>query len=240
MSKELICLMSFVLVVAVTGTASADQWEITVPDASFEDHVLAESGYIEIADTGYTGAWKHHSGTAWIDYEYWAANGWPEDLPAHSGNNKAYADLEYIYQILDETYIEGGTYTLKVWVGQPWTGYASGWRLYFTGEDYEDNLIEASGAAGLVWEQVSLVYTATAADAGKTIGIKMWGNEEVSFDDVTLSYDGPAGNLRATNPTPADGTPLEATWATLGWNAADSAASHDVYMADNFDDVNDR
>jgi len=231
--------MSFVSVLAVMGTASADQWEITVPDAGFEDHVLANSGTIDVAD-GYTGAWKSLSGNAWIDYLYWAANGWPEDLPAHSGNNKAYPFLDYIYQILDETYIEGGTYTLKVWVGQPWVGYASGWRLYFTSEDYEDNLIEASDTAGLVWEQISLTYTATAADAGKRIGIKMWSNEEVSFDDVTLSYDGPAGNLRATNSTPADGALLEDTWVSLSWNAAASAVSRDVYIADNFDDVNDR
>ena len=222
MSRELIHLMSFLLVLVVAGTASADQWEITIPDASFEDHVLAKSASLDIADAGYTGAWKSHSGGAWIDYLYWAANGWPEDLPAHSGNNKAYADLD-IYQILDETYIEGGTYTLKAWVGQPWAGYASGWRLYFTSEDHEDELIEASGTAGLSWEQVSLEYTATAADAGKKIGIKMWCNEEVSFDDVTLSYDGPAGNLRATNPTPADGAVLGETWASLGWSAAYSA-----------------
>jgi len=147
--------MSFVLVLAVTGTSSADQWAITVPDASFEDHVLAESGHIDIADAGCTGAWKSHSGGAWLDYGYWVANGWPEDLPAHSANNKAYANLEYIYQILDATLIEGGTYTLKVWVGQPWVGYASGWQLYFTSEDHEDNLIETSGTAGLSWEQVS-------------------------------------------------------------------------------------
>jgi len=240
MSKELICLMSFVLVLALTGTASADQWEITVPDAGFEDHVLAESASLDIADAGYTGAWESHSGNAWIDYLYWAANGWPEDLPAHGGNNKAYPFLDYVYQILDETYIEGGTYTLKAWIAQPWVGYASGWRLYLTGDDYEDDLIEVSGTAGLAWEQISLTYTATAADAGKRIGIKMWSNEEVSFDDVTLSYDGPAGNQRAVNPTPADGALLEATWVTLAWNAAYSAVSHDVYMADNFDDVNDR
>ena len=239
MSKELIYLMSFVLVLAATSTVSADQWDITVPDASFEDHVLTNGGNVDVTD-GYTGAWKSISGNAWIDYLYWAANGWPEDLPAHSGNNKAYPFLDYVYQILDDTYIEGGTYTLKGWVTQPWVGYASGWRLYFTGEDYEDNLIEASDTSGLEWEQVSLTYTATAADAGKRIGIKMWGSEEVSFDDLTLSYDGPAGNLRATNPTPADGALLEDTWVSLNWIAAVSAVSRDVYIADNFDDVNDR
>ncbi|MHC4120443.1 MAG: PA14 domain-containing protein [Planctomycetota bacterium] len=240
MSKELIYLMSFVLVLAVTGSASADQWEITIPDAGFEDHVLAKDGNLDVADPSYTGAWESQSALAWVDYLYWAANGWPEDLPAHGGNNKMYPFLDNVYQILDETYIEGGTYTLKAWICQPWEGYASGWRLYLTGDDHENELAQASGTSALVWEQISLTFTATAAEAGKKIGIKMWSNEEVSFDDLTLSYDGPAGNLRATNPTPADGVLIEDTWATLNWVAAVSAVSHDLYMADNFDDVNDR
>ena len=70
MSKKLIHLISFVLVLAVTATTLADQWEVTVPDASFEDHVLGVGGYIDIAYAGYTGAWKSHSGAAWLGYDY--------------------------------------------------------------------------------------------------------------------------------------------------------------------------
>ena len=167
-------------------SASAGAAEITVPDASFDDHVLPEGGYIDIADAAYTGAWSCAAGDSWVDYGYWRADGYPEDLYAHSGDNKAYAYEDHIYQILDETFVEGKTYTLSAWVGQPWEGYASGWSLYFTGEDYTNNLIETSGEAPLDWQQVSLSYTATAADAGNKIGIKMWCNEEVAFDDVTL------------------------------------------------------
>ena len=43
----------------------------------------------------------------------------------------------------------------------------------------------------------------------------------------------------AYNPDPADGAIHEDTWATLSWSAAENAVSHDVYMGDNFDDVND-
>jgi len=193
-----------ILWVAVAGwvlalEASAGAALITVPDASFEAHVLAEGGYVDIADAGYTGAWECHSVDSWVDYGYWRANGYPADLYAHSGNNKAYAYEDSIYQILGETFVEGLTYTLSVWVGQPWAGYASGWSLYFTGEDHTNNLIATSGQAPLNWQQVSLAYTATAADAGKKIGIKMWSNDEVSFDDVTL-----------------DAVPEPATMALLG------------------------
>jgi len=142
-----------------------------------------------IRDSSYTGAWESAGGDAWIDNGYYAADG---DLPARSGDNKLYGNdgtADQVYQILDETFIEGKTYTLSVWVGQAWAGYDDSWSLYFTGEDYNNNLIEASGDAPVgSWEQVSLVYTATAADTGKKIGIKMQGAEYVTFEDVTLFY----------------------------------------------------
>ncbi|UCE46942.1 MAG: LamG domain-containing protein, partial [Phycisphaerales bacterium] len=43
----------------------------------------------------------------------------------------------------------------------------------------------------------------------------------------------------ASGPNPANGAMLEATWANLSWRAGDFAVSHDVFLADNFDDVND-
>jgi len=239
--------MSFVLVLAVTGTASADQWDIAVPDAGFDDHVLSNMGdYIYIGDPAYTGAWKSVEGNAWIDYGYWAAD---IDMPARSGNFKAYPSdaeaFDHIYQILDETYIEGGTYTLSVWVGNAWpaSGYADGWGLYFTAEDFKTDLAETHGLAlSGEWEQISLVYTATAADAGKKIGIKMSGEQGesyIAFEDVTLSYDGPAANFRATNPIPADGALLMDTWVTLSWVPGGTAVLHDVYLGDDFDSIND-
>jgi len=46
-------------------------------------------------------------------------------------------------------------------------------------------------------------------------------------------------NPHAYSPDPADGVIHEAAWATLGWSPGDLADSHDVYLGDNFDDVND-
>ncbi len=43
----------------------------------------------------------------------------------------------------------------------------------------------------------------------------------------------------ALRPDPKDGAMLEATWANLNWRPGDLAVSHDVYLGDNFDDVND-
>jgi len=43
----------------------------------------------------------------------------------------------------------------------------------------------------------------------------------------------------ASSPSPGDGAIHEDTWVTLSWRAGDFATSHDVYLAENFDDVND-
>ena len=45
--------------------------------------------------------------------------------------------------------------------------------------------------------------------------------------------------VKATNPSPEDGALYADTWVNLGWTAGSTAASHDVYLSDNFDDVND-
>ncbi|MFH1719720.1 MAG: LamG domain-containing protein [Planctomycetota bacterium] len=41
----------------------------------------------------------------------------------------------------------------------------------------------------------------------------------------------------ASNPVPADGSLYEDTWVSLSWDPGETAASHDVYLSDNLDDV---
>jgi hypothetical protein len=43
----------------------------------------------------------------------------------------------------------------------------------------------------------------------------------------------------AMNPNPKDGSIYSDTWVNLSWSPGDFAVSHDVYLSDNFDDVND-
>jgi hypothetical protein len=219
---------------------SADDQLITVPDAGFDDHVLTVGDWVYIGDgpyaetSDYTGPWQSAGGDAYIDNGYWAAD---VDLPALSGDNKLYGFEEiedYVYQILDEKFVEGVTYTLSVWVGLAWEGYDDYWSLYFTTEDHTNNLIEVSGNAPVgSWQQVSLEYTATATDAGSGIGIKMKGAAYVTFEDVTLY-----GPPKTRDPNPADGAMVMDTWVNLSWSPASFAVTNDVYIGDNFDNVN--
>ena len=43
----------------------------------------------------------------------------------------------------------------------------------------------------------------------------------------------------ASGPSPADGDVNTKTWVTLNWSPGDFAASHNVYLGENFDDVNE-
>ena len=61
--------------------------------------------------------------------------------------------------------------------------------------------------------------------------------DEVRILDAAGGFTAIASN--ASNPGPADGAYHEDTWVNLSWKPGDLAVSHDVYLGNNFDDVND-
>ena len=98
-----------------------------------------------------------------------------------------------------------------------WVGDTAGFRsTVYTG------LTEDDVNAGMA---VTLRFMQTAGD-GTYLAM-----DDTNFDQFVAE--------NATCPSPADGSVYEDTWATLRWGAGVYAVSHDVYMADNFDDVND-
>jgi len=56
--------------------------------------------------------------------------------------------------------------------------------------------------------------------------------------EVLAAMEGSKGYPFAFGPVPKDTALHEDTWINLSWWAGDFAASHDVYIGDNFDDVN--
>jgi len=54
-----------------------------------------------------------------------------------------------------------------------------------------------------------------------------------------LYNDNPPTFTNAFDPNPKDGAIHPDTWVNLSWKPGDFAVSHDVYIGDNFDDVND-
>jgi hypothetical protein len=64
-------------------------------------------------------------------------------------------------------------------------------------------------------------------------------NRALTQEEVQIIMLGSAGDYpQASGPTPADGALHADTWVNMGWRAGDFAVSHDVYLSDNFEDVN--
>jgi len=60
----------------------------------------------------------------------------------------------------------------------------------------------------------------------------------LSADDIQALMDNPGGTVtQALAPDPSNGVIIDSTWYNLGWTPGDLAVSHQVYIADNFDDV---
>ena len=53
---------------------------------------------------------------------------------------------------------------------------------------------------------------------------------------LVLSLAG-KGWPKASNPDPRDGVIFKDTWVTLSWQPSDLAASFDIYVGENYDDV---
>ncbi len=62
---------------------------------------------------------------------------------------------------------------------------------------------------------------------------------DVDFFAYKQGILSPSDVYRASNPVPADGVLVNDTWVNLSWVAGASAASHDIYLGDDFDQVNE-
>jgi hypothetical protein len=59
----------------------------------------------------------------------------------------------------------------------------------------------------------------------------------LTADEIQVIMQGLGEYPTASGATPKDGVYLPDTWVNLGWRAGDFAVSHDVYIGDNFEDV---
>jgi len=64
-------------------------------------------------------------------------------------------------------------------------------------------------------------------------------NHALAEDEIPQIMMGLSDMGKASGPDPRDGALHEATWVTLSWRPGAFAVSHDMYLGDNFDDVND-
>jgi hypothetical protein len=63
-------------------------------------------------------------------------------------------------------------------------------------------------------------------------------NHALTDAEILAAMEGSKGYPYALGPKPADGAIHADTWVSLSWRPGDFAVSHDVYLGDNFNDVN--
>jgi hypothetical protein len=96
--------------------------------------------------------------------------------------------------------------------------------------------IDVSGNNFLVGEGHPASAGYTGCPDGLIDDVQVY-NRALTQEEIQLMMSG-KGYPLASNPSPKDGAIYENTWVSLGWKAGDFAVSHDVYLGDNFDDVN--
>ena len=157
-----------------------------------------------------------------------------------------------------ELYVNGGgTVTVRVWTGVAttvtsqtpvddgaWhhlaTGYTEGGETWL----YVDGVSQGSTPSSGIYNSYPTSYL--------TVGIESNVNsyfigavDDVRVYDEALTEGQVLGAMVggvfpfAFGPAPRDGAILADTWVTLGWSPGDLAVSHDVYLGESFDDVND-
>ncbi|MHC4106017.1 MAG: carbohydrate binding domain-containing protein, partial [Planctomycetota bacterium] len=111
-----------------------------------------------------------------------------------------------------------------------------------------DNSVSAWGATDfeITTEWAEYHYTSNVLHEDVKLEILCAGSEVTHWLDFVLVYEGEyvAGiepgaspKVKATAPEPADGALHPDIWVNLSWKPGIHAVSHDVYVGDNFDDV---
>ena len=119
------------------------------------------------------------------------------------------------------------------------TGDASGVVIYIDGQEAtSDPGAVSSGSSGFTFNIGADVFNATGDPfLGEIDDVIVFGRA-LTQQEIQILMQGSGGYPYAMSPNPADGAIHADTWVTLSWRPGDFAVLHDVYMGDNFDDVN--
>jgi len=154
--------------------------------------------------------------------------------------------------ILFETFNDTG------WSGITATTTAGEWRHVVATYDgdtmqlYHDGaLASTTSGAGILLDPGRAFVIGARSDSGGAGGFFSGSIDDVGYFSTVLSPENIqaimdyglegiiGGQPLARRPDPEDGALLLQTWGSLSWSAGDWAVSHDVYVGENFDDVND-
>ncbi|HUT45642.1 MAG TPA: LamG domain-containing protein [Sedimentisphaerales bacterium] len=265
MCRKLICLFAFVLVLGTAGNVSADlvaYWKLdetsgtTAFDSSGNVYDGTLAGSPAWADGKIDGALEFHAGGDCVEYifpdETWEAcsiafwvkvptlgqAGYKSMFSNYTPNN---AGLQ-----IDVDGGNPGNYRVHPgglffgtvqtdWVHLTLTSEGTSASLYYNG-----NYVTSGTLTDMLFNKFALgVSRSKGSYAECTIDdFRVYDHvlSEAEIQGAMAGYVKSRPN--AYSPEPEDGSILEDTWVNISWKPGGSAASHDVYFSDNFDDVN--
>ncbi|MHC4242922.1 MAG: LamG-like jellyroll fold domain-containing protein, partial [Planctomycetota bacterium] len=279
MCRKVICLVSFVVVVALASSVQAEligYWKFdessgTIAEDSAggdNDGTLSENVEWQ-PDFGKSGGALLYDGTDTAHVEFSTAG-----MSTTAGTVATWAYLSepqpaqtrYFfghttqppYNNRIQLYIDGGSMELDLGLGdshtrltnimvletEVWYHVALTWDngnyvVYVNGEDVANGTYTGLGTI----HEIAWIGNDGNPD---TEGTEAFGGmlDEVRVYDVALNADQILSAMRgeplplASQPNPRDGSIILETWVNISWGPGDFAVSHDVYLGDNFDDVN--
>ena len=214
MCRKSICLIIFVLLVVVTSVnVAVEPVTIPVPNAGFEDPVLAEDDW----------TWLDVPGWTWVGGEgpgIWHVTSADFDpVVAPEGQNVLYTenavgDAGGVTQVLTETFAANTDYTLTAEVGNSWYYYFAGYSVQLLAGGTviaEDN--DTLWPDYMKWATSTVQYSYDSADSalvGQPLEIRLLNlgldkdnptdnTVGVEFDNVTLSYEAGAEPVPPSN-----------------------------------------
>ena len=121
----------------------------------------------------------------------------------------------------------------NVWTHIAVTFNGTDFEFYVNGEhDYTQN-----EPATIEISAINLLFTEDGSNFRCLVDDVRIYNRALTQPEILAAMEGGEAYPYALSPEPADGALIEDTWANLSWRAGDYAVSHDVYVGENFDDV---
>jgi hypothetical protein len=191
--------------------------------------------------------WAFWDGTGEIQHFLTKSNGWGGDTMMvqvelwAANSSAAHADR------VGASYQPVGSVPFSLmpeneWVHLVWTFEGNNLRVYLNGVDEVGPKPFSIGPN--IDAQVEIGYNSNRPTPsertfrGTLDEVRIY-SHALSESEVIAAMEGSEGYPYALGPNPADGTLLTDTWVTLGWSPGDFAVSHDVYLGENLDDVNE-
>jgi len=130
-----------------------------------------------------------------------------------------------------------GVVPANQWTHIAVVGDGTNFRIYVNGVLSQESAFQTTDGSNATYYIGGDPGTSYESYSGMVDDLRVY-DHALSEDDIRSSMENQGGAaLKAYEPNPANGTLHEDTWLNLSWRAGDLAVSHDVYLGDNFDDV---